>query len=107
MYRMATAFLLGSFLVLPFSSPSVSSESVVGRLVLRDYQVTMTIAPSGTRYTIATSDGTELAANLSIEELRSRYPQVHDQLEPAIAAPKPIQQPTMPQSTLMMVWVDH
>lgn len=62
--------------------------SVIGRLKTRDRVITITSGPDGPLYTIESKEGELIAANLSGEELATRFPALYKKIEKSLADPK-------------------
>lgn len=85
MHRFAVAGLaLAAGWILPALAPA--ADIVLGRLVMRDYDVTIASSAEGLRYSIRARDGRELASRLAPQELLSRYPDIHSQVTSGVAA---------------------
>ena len=56
-------------------------------LAFRNYLVTIHAGAETPLYTVRTTEGTVVGSQLSEQQLAARYPEVHEQIEPAIAAP--------------------
>ena len=65
-----------------------SKGSVIGRLKTRDQVITITTGTDGLLYTIKSKEGGLIALNISGEELASRFPDLHEQMEKSLADPK-------------------
>lgn len=66
---------------------SISEPVTISRLVMRDRIITISSHPTGLVYSVSTKDGTVIDASLSEAQLVAKYPDVYDQLRPAIANP--------------------
>jgi hypothetical protein len=63
------------------------ADPAIVHLAFRDYLVTIHAGADAPLYTVRTADGALVASQLSAQQLAARYPRLHEQLEPAIAAP--------------------
>ncbi|NEQ27801.1 MAG: hypothetical protein F6K28_54155 [Microcoleus sp. SIO2G3] len=80
----ATLLILGLSVV--FSTATRASEhQPLTTLVMRDRVITINNSPKGLSYTVKTQDGTVLDAQLSDAQLQAKYPEVYDNLRPAMA----------------------
>jgi hypothetical protein len=52
---------------------------------MRDRVITINNSPKGLSYTVKTQDGTVLDAQLSDAQLQAKYPEVYDNVRPAMA----------------------
>jgi hypothetical protein len=55
---------------------------------MRDRTITVTSDSNGLLYSVSTKDGTVLNANLREEQLQAKYPDVYENVRPAIASDK-------------------
>ena len=58
------------------------------RLVMREHVVTITNGRDGLLYSLSTKNSTVLDANLSSAQLEAKYPDVYENIRPAIASSK-------------------
>lgn len=87
----ASTAVLASWLDLPHPSRAALPQGrVIGQLIGRDQQITITSGPDGARYSIH-RDGKLIAKDLTLEQLRMLDPQACAQIESATAdqAPAP------------------
>ncbi len=81
-----TLLLLGFSL---FATATRAQEHpTITRLVMRDRTITVTSDSNGLLYSVSTKDGTVLNANLREEQLQAKYPDVYENVRPAIASDK-------------------
>ena len=81
----ASTAVLASWLDLPRRSRgSVVQDLVIGQLIGRNQQITITAAVGGARYSVQ-RDGRIVAENLTLEQLRRQDPQSCRQVESATA----------------------
>ena len=65
---------------------SAESQTVLSRLVLRDYTVTISQGAGGVeRYDVYAQNGQVLDASLNVTQLQAKYPDVYGSLQPAVA----------------------
>lgn len=70
----------------PAPDNHASQQTTITRLVLRDYQVTISAGDNGRdRYDIYTQNGHPLDTNLDASALQANYPALYDSLRPAVA----------------------
>lgn len=82
----ALLILVGNIL---FSTAIHAEEpAIITRLVMRDRVVAITSGSDGLKYSVITKDGTVLSANLSEAQLAQKYPDVYEQVRPAVASPE-------------------
>ncbi len=62
-----------------------NTYSVVGKLKTKDYVVLLKNGPNGPAYSITNHEGTEVADNLTGDQLSSRFPDIKNLLERGIA----------------------
>ena len=62
--------------------------TVIGHLKTRDQVISITTGPDGPLYTIRSKEGLEIALHLTIEELATRFPDLHVKIEKSLADPK-------------------
>lgn len=67
------------------ASEQTSERPAITRLVLRDRTIVISSGSDGLVYSVSTPDGTVVDANLSEEQLQAKYPDVYDNIRPAIA----------------------
>jgi hypothetical protein len=60
--------------------------TVITHLITRDRVITITSDSNGLLYSVSTKDGAVIDANLSEEQLQAKYPEVYDNVRPAIAS---------------------
>ena len=71
--------------------PMLSASSIAGAglpialFEFSDYIVTVTPSEDGPLYNVSTGDGTSVDTELSEEELLTRYPELHENLESSAA----------------------
>ena len=58
---------------------------VIVRLVGRHYTVTASSGPAGVLWSARSADGRTVVANATLDELRTRHPEVYQQILPAVA----------------------
>lgn len=80
----ATLLILG-LSILAGGSTRANEQLEITRLALRDRVIVISSSPNGPLYSIGTKDGAVLDANLSIEELQAKYPDVYEKVQPAVA----------------------
>jgi exo-beta-1,3-glucanase (GH17 family) len=86
MRRISVATLVVLALSVLFSTATRASEhQPLTTLVLRDRVITINNGPKGLSYTVKTQDGTVLDAQLSDAQLQAKYPEVYDNVRPAMA----------------------
>jgi len=60
--------------------------TVITRLVLRDYQITISSGADGaTQYGIYAHSGEPIDTELNLEQLQANYPEIYNSLRPAVA----------------------
>jgi hypothetical protein len=85
----ASTAVLASWLDLPRRSPAAPpQDAVIGHLVGRNQQITITSTSAGPRYSIE-RDGKLIAQALTLDELRAQDPAAARQVETATASPQP------------------
>ena len=74
------------------SAPAIETETkpLEGHVVLlelegRHHTITVTTGADGPRYSMSSSDGKVVFANLDMAQLRAQYPDISERLESAIA----------------------
>jgi hypothetical protein len=89
MRRMSVGTLLILAFSVMFATATRASEHLpLTTLVLRDRVITINSGPNGLSYTISNQDGTVLDAQLSDAQLQAKYPEVYDDVRPAMAGSK-------------------
>nr|WP_155751752.1 hypothetical protein [Scytonema sp. UIC 10036] len=69
-----------------FATTTRASEKLpLTTLDLRDHQITINSTPNGFAYTVRSSDGTILDAQLNDTQLQAKYPDIYDAVRPAMA----------------------
>lgn len=86
MTYLPTSVFAAGLLFLFQTLPALGNEAAIGQIITRRYEVTITTGSDGVRYIVKAPGGTELAASLSSEELKTQYPNIYRQLEPAVAS---------------------
>lgn len=109
MRRMSVATLLILALSVVFTTPTRASEhQPLTTLVMRDRVITIHNGPKGLSYTVSTQDGTVLDAQLSDAQLQAKYPEVYDNVRPAIARQgaglRPIADSDKTDGPVIMMW---
>lgn len=67
---------------------TAEQQTPIARLVKRNHVIFITQDSTGElRYSIASPDGQSLDMNLNEEQLQAKYPEIHENLRPAIATP--------------------
>lgn len=85
----ASTAIMASWLDLPrSSSASHRADPVIGRLVGRDHQITITSAPDGPRYSVIRS-GKQVASDLTLSQLAAQDPAAYEQVSGATAGSSP------------------
>jgi hypothetical protein len=83
---MSVAALLILGLSVVFTTATEASEhQPLTTLVMRDRVITIKNSPHGLSYTLSTQNGTILDAQLSDTQLQAKYPEVYDNIRPAMA----------------------
>ncbi|MEO1393604.1 MAG: hypothetical protein AAFV90_11895 [Cyanobacteria bacterium J06634_5] len=70
------------------TAPEATSAptAVITRLVLRDYQITISPGADGSaQYSIYAHSGQPIDTDLNVEQLQVNYPEIYDSLRPAVA----------------------
>lgn len=84
-----TSVVMLSTLLIGVFTPVVSQadqQPIISRLQLRDRVVTISSQANGElSYSIKSPNGEVLDASLSEEQLLAKYPEIHQQIRPAIA----------------------
>lgn len=68
------------------ATPPSASYPVIVRLVSVHHTITITAGPNGPLYSARDRDGTVLASNLTLGELRAQRPDIYRQVNPALAS---------------------
>ncbi len=68
------------------SAASRGDHSILLTLEGREHTIVVTTGPDGPRYSMQTSVGELPFADLAMEELRTRHPEIYERLNTAIAA---------------------
>ncbi len=83
----ATLLVLAFSLFFPTATYSNDDERLaITHLVMRDRVITINSTSNGLLYSVSTKDGAVLDANLSESQLQAKYPDVYDNVRPAIAS---------------------
>lgn len=80
-----TLLLILGFSVFFATTTRASEKLPLTTLVLRDHKVTITSTPNGFAYTVRSSDGTILDAQLNDTQLQAKHPEIYDAVRPAMA----------------------
>ena len=68
------------------SAPATHSDRMIVRLVGHKASITIISAAGGVRYSAANARGGAICSNITLEELRSKHPELYRQIDPAICA---------------------
>ena len=67
------------------ATPAAAEYPLIVRLEGRHYSVDACSGPTGVVYTVHGRDGHLIVANATLDEVRQRYPEIHQQIIPGIA----------------------
>ncbi|WP_017316353.1 hypothetical protein [Mastigocladopsis repens] len=81
----AVTLLILAFSILFTTATHASEHLPLTTLVMRDRVITINFGSNGLLYTVSTQDGTVLDAQLSDAQLQAKYPEIYDDVRPAIA----------------------
>jgi hypothetical protein len=71
------------------TSASAEEQPLIAHLMLRDHLVSISQDATGEIvYSITNENGELLDMNLNEEQLQARYPEIHEEIRPAIATPE-------------------
>src|SRR4051812_43206703 len=75
---------------------------VIVRIVSRDQTVIVTSGPHEPLYSVRSADGRDVVANATLDELRTKHPEIYQRVEPSLAMDASQNGPTPPKKRVII-----